>query len=80
MPGDEFMKAINEEMKLAYQDMAKDAARDIPWLTEYVNQREAVYAAYPWYKKKWIRLRSNWLVLRQKVGYWIAGYTPSDDY
>jgi len=74
------MKALDAEMKTAYADMAKDQMRDIPWLEEFVKQREAVYRAYPWYKKRWIRLRSDWLVLRQKVGYWIAGYTPHDDY
>jgi hypothetical protein len=39
------------------------------------------YVPPPWYKRKYYRLRANlkyrW---RERLGYWIAGHTPGDDW
>lgn len=76
----EFQKALEVELKQAYEDRVADQVRELPWLEAYRKIQQDQWNALPWYTKRYKRLQGWIYWTRRSVGEWIAGEKFSNDY
>ena len=74
------MRALDEEMKQAYQDLLKDQLRPNAIVELMCKQAQDRWNALPWHKKKWHLFKAAVWDYRKTIGFWIAGETPNNDY